>query len=112
MVFKKSDLLWANRFDHYLKLGSGTVHLWQFLVAASTAAFFTFCVYLILRKTLSKDFDQVAVNRSAVREFRRRRAEAAYSQLSTTVHDEINDAGIELTSSSGRNSSGAGLQFS
>ena len=28
VVFKKSELLWAHRFDHYLKLGKSQVHHW------------------------------------------------------------------------------------
>ena len=69
VVFKKSELLWAHRFDHYLKLGKSDIHFWQFFVALLIAAAGTLSVYIILQRTISKDLEQVNLNRNALRRF-------------------------------------------
>ena len=64
--FKKSDLLWAHRFDHYMKLGNDRIHHLQFLVSCLIAFMFSFCVYKILQRTLNKDLDRIVRNEVAL----------------------------------------------
>jgi len=88
VIFKKSDLIWAQRFDHFLKLGNSKVHHTQFIVACLIALFFTVLVYKILRRTLSKDLMLVARNKNALRHFRRNRTEIVYDSVAVSEDQE------------------------
>jgi len=57
--FEPIDLLWAHRFDHFMKLKNSHVNHIQILLAFFLALGLTFIVYRIFERTLSKDLARV-----------------------------------------------------
>ena len=81
---KKSDAVWADRFDHYVKTGSDNVHHIQFFISVTIALIFFWIVRCCIYRIVAKDFNAVRRNQDKLKKARDYRRDQVSNTLESS----------------------------